>query len=85
MNVAKMLIDLFPEAQKKIMREKIDRVLNIIENSEQKFNIFVEENNARLEKIEKSITALSLEEFAEINEEAQEIIPATELESENNG
>ena len=76
MNFAKMLIDLFPDAQKKIVREKIERVLNIIENSEQKFNAFTAENNERLEKIEKSIKALSTDEL---------IIPASELEPENNG
>ena len=76
MNFAKMLIDLFPDAQKKIVREKIERVLNIIENSEQKFNAFTAENNERLEKIEKSIKALSIDEL---------IIPASELEPENNG
>ena len=76
MNFTKMLIDLFPDAQKKIAREKIERVLNIIENSEQKFNAFTAENNERLEKIEKSIKALSTDEL---------IIPASELEPENNG
>ena len=76
MNFAKMLIDLFPDAQKKIVREKIERVLNIIENSEQNFNAFTAENNERLEKIEKSIKALSTDEL---------IIPASELEPENNG
>ena len=38
--------------------------------------------NERLEKIEKSIKALSTDES---EEETQEIIPAAELEPENNG